>query len=140
MSYIYFSILAAIGFGFYNFFVGKSGGKISPFLATLFLSLSAASVALVVLLVQKVMGGEVKASSEGLRLACLAGVATGIAEIFYFFSFSKNSNISVVLPIVFTMTVVTGILLGVIFNHESLTFLKMIGTVFSLMGLFLLAR
>ena len=140
MNYLMYGILAAVSFGFYNFFVGKSGGKISPFLATVLLSVAAATVAGLIVLVQKLLGVKIEITSPGIKFAVLAGLAAGVAEIFYFFAFTKNPNISVVLPVVFTITVVTGIILGFTINHESITAIKVLGIVASLFGLFLLTR
>ena len=140
MNYLVYGILAAVGFGFYNFFVGKSGGKISPFLATVLLSIAAATVAGLIIIVQKLLGAKIEITSPGIKFAVLAGLAAGVAEIFYFFAFTKNSNISVVLPVVFTITVVTGVILGFTINHEPVTVIKILGIVASLFGLFLLTR
>ena len=140
MNYLTYGILAAVAFGFYNFFVGKSGGKISPFLATLLLSIAAATVAGLIMLAQKLLGAKIEVTSSGVKFAVLAGLAAGIAEIFYFFAFTKNPNISVVLPVVFTITVVTGVILGFTINHEPITIIKILGIAASLFGLFLLTK
>lgn len=133
-------MVAALGFGFYNFFVGKTTGKITPFVGTFFLSITAAAVALLITLFQKYAGARVEVTSEGVKFAVFAGLATGIAEIFYFFTFSKNPNVSVVLPLVFTVTVVTGVLLGVVFNREPITSIKLIGILLAIVSLYFLSR
>lgn len=141
MNYISFAIFAAVGFGFYNFFVGKSGGKISPFLATAFLTISGFILTIIASLFQKYFAGEkLLVTNDGIKFAVLAGVAAGIAEIFYFFAFSKNTNVSIVLPIVFTLTVITGVILGVIFDNETLSSMKVAGILLGILGLFLLTR
>ena len=140
MNYLAYGVLAAVGFGFYNFFVGKSGGKISPFLATVLLSTAAATVAGLIVIVQKLLGAKIEITSPGIKFAVLAGLAAGVAEIFYFFAFTKNANVSVVLPIVFTITVVTGVLLGIFLNHEPITPFKIVGIALALAALFLLSK
>ena len=135
-----YGILAAVAFGFYNFFVGKSGGKISPFLATFLLSIAAATIAGLIIFAQKIFGVKIEITNPGIKFAILAGLAAGVAEIFYFFAFTKNPNISVVLPVVFTITVVTGVILGFTINHEPITAIKVLGIAASLFGLFLLTR
>ena len=140
MNYLIFSLLAAVGYGFYNFFVGKTGGKITPFIGTLILSSVAILVALVVIVFTKFTGGKLYTTPDGIKFAVGAGLAVGIAEILYFSAFAKNQNVSVVLPIVFTVTVLTGVVLGFVFNQEPISAVKILGILFALIGLFLLGK
>ena len=140
MNYLTSALLAAVSFGFYNFFVGKAGNKITPFVATILLSVTGALVAILVTLIVKYTGGKITVSPEGIKFAILAGLTAGIAEIFYFLTFTKNPSITTVLPIVFTVTVVTGVILGLLFNNESLSTCKFFGMGLSLLALYLLTK
>ncbi len=140
MSYLFFAILAALNYGIYNFLIGRSATKINPFLGTVFFTATSVTVAAIALLIYRFTGKTMEFSVSGARIAVLAGVFAGLAEIFYFFAFSRNSTVSVVLPVVFLVTVLTGVALGFTINSEPVTGVKILGIALGLLSIFLLAR
>ena len=140
MNGLWYAMLAGLGFGAYNFLLGRAGTTISASLGTLILTLVAALIAAICLCVQKISGVSITSTKDTLLLVAAAGVCAGIGEIFYFYTFSKNSTVSVVLPIVFTLTVEVGVVLALVFNGEELTLRRGAGLLFALFALVLLAK
>ena len=142
MNWILVASLSSILFGLYNFFLKYSADKIHPVLATLVLTMSAAIVSLIALIILKITGAvpSFDWTRDGLKFAILSGVASGLGEILFFYLFSKGSPIIIGLPFVFALTVLTGVFLGIIILHEPINLPKIIGIIFTLIGVIILSR
>lgn len=142
MNWILVAVISSILFGLYNFFLKFSADKIHPILATLILTTSAALISLIVLILLKVTGivSTFEWTREGIKYAVLAGIMSSLGEFLFFYLFSKGSPITIGLPLVFALTVLIGILLGIIILHEPLNLPKTIGIIFTLVGVIILSR
>lgn len=142
MNWLVLASLTALGFGIYNFFLKIAADKINPILATAVLTLASAVFAGLAILTLRTIGflPDIHWTKDGLKFAILAGLSAGIADILFFFLFSKGFPLNIGLPFVFTLTVVIAVLLSTIFLHESLTPIRLIGITIALIGVFILSR
>ncbi|MFH1650211.1 MAG: EamA family transporter [Candidatus Woesearchaeota archaeon] len=140
MNWLFFGILAMLSYGFYNFFVRLSAGKISPALGAVILAVSSAIVATSFFLFLKLNGTQTTITTPGIWWAIGAGVFAGLAEVLYFFMFAKGTNISIGLPLVVGGTILVGAVLGILVLHEKLSFIKLAGGVLTVLGIVLLVR
>ncbi len=140
MNWITFAILAASSFGFYNFFIKLSADKLSPTIALMFIAGTSFLVATITTIVLKLSGQELSFSKEVIYLPILAGVFTGIAEIFYLFMFTKNAPLNIGAPFVIGLTSLVSVLLGLIILREPLNATKIVGVCLTIIGLVLLTR
>jgi uncharacterized membrane protein len=140
MNWITFAILAASSFGFYNFFTKLAADKLSPTIALMFIAGASFLVATVSTIVFKASGQELTFSKGAIYLPILAGVFTGIAEIFYLFMFTKNAPLNIGGPVVIGITILVTVLLGLIVLKEPLNAAKIAGICLTMAGVVLLAR
>ena len=140
MSWLTYAILAASGFGFYNFFVKISADKFSPTVAGIFIALSSFVVAVIATLYFKMSGQNLVFTKSSLVLLILAGIFTALGEFFFLFMYAKGSPITIGNPVVVGGTVLVSMILGVIVLKEPMNITKVAGTIFVLIGLVLLAR
>lgn len=140
MNWIAFAILAASGFGFYNLFTKISADKLSPTIALMFIAGTSFSVAVVSTLILKFTGHNLTITKSALIFPILAGLSTGIAEIFYLIMFTKNSPVSIGTPFVLSATLLITTLLGIIVLREGITAAKIAGIMITVVGLIILAR
>lgn len=139
MTWLPFAILASVCFGFYNLFTRFAATTLSPTLALMLLAGTSFIVASVATLVLKFSGAEVTFSTQGIWFPVLAGLATGLAEIFYLLMFTRGGTLSAGTPFVLVATSCIASLLGLVFLHESISVVKAIGFALSVIGLILLS-
>jgi len=140
MNWLTFAILAATSFGFYNFFTKLSASKLSPTIALMIITGTAFVVALISTLSFKLAGHTLTFSKNALLFPILAGIFTGIAEIFYLFMFTKNAPLNVGNPLVVGGTIVAAVLLSLLILKEPLTTTKIAGILVTIIGLVILSR
>lgn len=140
MGWLSFAALAAVSFGFYNFFTKLSADKMSPVIALLFITGSAFLVALVGLLVMKVSGQELIFSKQKILWPILAGVSTGFAEIFYLFMFANKAPLAIANPIVVGGTIIVAVILGTLLLKEHINWVQATGLLFTLIGIIILTK
>lgn len=140
MGWLAFALLAAVGYGVYNFFSRLSGEKVNPVLGVLLVYGVSLLVALVYLLVYKFTGGKLEVQKSGLIFPILAGLFTGVAEIAYLYMYNRGTPLNIGNPLVVGGTVVLATVLGTIILKEPLTLLKVIGILLTLSGLVILSR
>jgi uncharacterized membrane protein len=140
MTWLAYGIFAAISFGFYNFYTKLSSNKFSPTIALLFLTGTSFSIALLATIFFKITGRPLVFSRDHIYLPVLAGIATGAAEIFYLFMFSKAAPLGAGTTIVVGGSFAVAVLLGVFFLKEQIDILKIVGFVSVILGIFLLSK
>jgi len=140
MNWITFAVLAATSFGFYNFFTKLTAGKLSPTIALMFIAGTSFVVAMIATLVFKVTGQTLTFSKNAILFPVLAGVFTGLAEIFYLFMFTKNAPLSIGNPLVVGGTIIVAVILGLIILREPLNTVKIAGILLTLVGIALLTK
>jgi len=140
MNWFTYAILAASSFGFYNFFTKLSADKMSPSIALMFMTGTSFIIAMITTLVFKFTGQELTFSKNVILFPILAGVFTGVAELFYLFMFAKNAPISIGNPLVVGGTVLVAVVLGLIVLKEPLNSMKIAGITVTILGLVILSR
>lgn len=140
MNWLIYAILAASGFGFYNFFTKISADKFSPTVANIFIAGTSFLVAVISTIYLKTSGQNLTFTKESLLLPIAAGIFTGVAEIFYLTMYSKNAPITIGGPLVIGGTVVVAVILGLIFLKEPMGITKIAGILFVITGFVLLAK
>lgn len=140
MNWITFAILAAIGFGFYDYFVRLSSESLSPTIALMILAASAFCVAAFATFILMITGHALSFPRGSIHLPILAGLFTGVADILYLLMFAKNPSLSIGAPFVVGGTVLVATLLGIVILKEPLNVVKVAGIVLTLVGLIILTR
>lgn len=79
-------------------------------------------------------------TTQGVTLAIIAGVVWAVGQIFFYVTLSKDAPLSVVIPLVVGGVGVGGVLAGVMFFSEQLSFLRFTGISIVLIGSLILAR
>ena len=123
------------GWGFWGFFLKLSDKRIGQQVAFW------DSIALLIIIILYLLFSNqlfpLKNDAAGISWGILAGVAAGVASIFFFVLLSKN-------PVGYLVTLsalypAITIILSVIFLHEQITPVKAIGFIFAFMAFILLA-
>jgi len=140
MNWITFAILAATSFGFYNFFTKLAADKLSPTIALMFIAGATFLVAMISTIAFKISGQELTFSKETILFPILAGVFTGIAEIFYLYMFTKDAPLNIGAPLVIGITIIVTVLMGLIVLKEPLNVAKIVGICLTIVGLMILVR
>lgn len=140
MNWLTFGFLAAGCFGFYNVFIKLSADKLSPTIALMFIAGTSFIIAVVATIIFKLTGQDLVINKNALIFPILAGVSTGIAEIFYLFMYSKNAPVSIGTPFVLAGTMLVAVLFGALILKEGLPAIKIAGIVITIVGLFILSR
>lgn len=135
MEGIIFILVALIFYALYNFFIKVSSGNIHQVVGAVILQITAALFGGLILLYLKLTNKELMISQKGIIFAVLAGVCIGIAEITYFFVFSKGVSASVAIPIVMGGTVLVGSLLGIFFLKEAINLWHVLASLLIIVGI-----
>ncbi|MFA6529195.1 MAG: EamA family transporter [Candidatus Gracilibacteria bacterium] len=134
MNWIFLAIITGVSFGLYNFLIKLSSSHIDQLLGALVLQLAALVIGglfFTVKLIQK----PIEVSSSGVKLAILAGVFVGLAEVLSFYVFAKGAPASVGIPIIIGTSILVGSLLGILFLKESPTIFNYLGITLVIIGI-----
>lgn len=139
MTYLLVAV-AALMFGLYNVFIKVSSNHIQAVLGAVVLQLVAALVGLGMLAyLHLATSTEMTATSRGLMLSALAGVAIGLVEIASFVVYGRGLAVAVGNPLIVggSLVVTTGVGLFVLREHLNGTQLVAIALI--MLGIGLLA-
>ena len=140
MNWLTFAILAALSYGFYNFFAKLSSDKLSPTIGAMFISGTAFLVAAISTIIFRITGQNLSVSKNGILFPIIAGLFAGLAEVFYLFMFSKNTPVSLGNPLVVGGTTFIAVILGLLILKEPINLTRIIGILATLIGLIILSR
>lgn len=140
MQWIFYAVFAALSFGFYNFFVKLTSDKFSPTVGLLILTATSFLVALGATLFLKVSGRPIVFTRDAVMLPIFAGLATGLAEIFYLLAFSKGAPLGIGTTLVIGGTMIVATILGFVILKEPLSAEKIVGFLLVVGGLLLLTK
>jgi transporter family protein len=132
--------MSAFFYGGYNFLIKLSSGKVDQVLGAVTLKAAAFMVGISALLALRLQGKTFVFSNEGLFVACMAGVAAGLAEISSFLVFSQGVSAARGLPVIIGGSIVFAVLLGVLFLHESIGWRDGAGIALVICGILLLTN
>lgn len=141
MNWLTTAILAIIFLSAYNFVLKLTADKISNFYGLPLIAFGALIMGIIGTLLTKVFRiGNLTYTNKGVLFALATGLIWGIGELFFFLVFTKNTPLSIGLPIVIGGLIMVGSILGTVFLNEPLTMAKAGGVLAILLGIILLAR
>ena len=139
MNWLSFALATIIFYSLMDFFIKLSSDKIHAGLSGFIINLVATIVLLVFLFYSKFQGEKVLATKPGgILYSTLAGVAIGLATIFFLKMFATGTNLSLGVPLVRMGIVLLASILGIVFLKEGVDLKYFAGFAFSLLGLYLL--
>lgn len=139
MNWLSLALIVIFFYSLMDFFVKLSSDKIHSGWGGFIINLSATLVLLVFLIYSKFQGEKVFESKPGgILYSIIAGVAIGIATIFFLKMFALGTNLSVGVPLVRIGIVIFAGLLGILLLKEGVNFKYFIGFFLSLGGLYLI--
>jgi bacterial/archaeal transporter family protein len=140
-SYLLWAVIGMIGYSVTAMLVklATQSGRFSGYFVLMISSAMVVATSTTITVLRgdmKAFSRENLASADGI-FALGAGVALVIAVVFYFLALSEGP-ISVVVPI-YSMFVVGGAVLGMVFLHEPLTLRKAVGILLAAVSIYLIA-
>jgi len=138
MKSILIAVFAGFLFGAYNYCIKLSAHLIHEILGAVILQVVAFILGAAVLIYLKWNQVPMTWTHQGLKWAIAAGVFVGLAEIFSFYVFSSGMKVSMGVPIIIGVTILTSVILGVVFSKELVTMQDLIGMLFISGGIALL--
>lgn len=139
MNWILLSLATILFYSLFDFFLKLSSDKINSGLGAFLLNFISAIVLLVYLVYLKLNGQKIiEYKSNGLLYTLIAGIAIGLASIFFIRVFAVGVNLSVGVPLIRIGMVVLASFLGIIFLKEGFNLKYLVGFIVSLFGLYLI--
>ena len=141
MNWLSLILISIAGFGTSNALVRYFSTRVSPIVGTVLLIAGMSLTALVIILVNVIIGGKTPIPDRyTIAAAILAGVISTAAQIVYSSTLAKGLPLSIAIPLLVGGLGVAGVIAGVAVFHESLSIMKLIGVSVILVGTIILAR
>jgi uncharacterized membrane protein len=134
---IFFAIIAAVAFGIWTVFHQQAANKIDYLFGAILVSLTAV-IAGVILLLPRIKSTTLFTDPKGILFAVLAGLCALTIDIFALKAYGSGMAVSVAGPIIISGSVAIAAIIG-LFMGESLTFAKVLGIIFVIIGAGILA-
>ena len=139
MNWIGYAIVAIFSISIFDFLLKLSIGKIHNSLAGFLANLVGAFVIFLFLIFSFSQNEKVFTTKPGgILIAVLAGIAVGLANIFFLKLYGTGVNFSIAQPFVRVGVVIVGSLIGAILLKEGASIKYLIGFSLSLIGLYLI--
>ncbi len=139
MNWYLTTIIAIVGFSGANALSRYISTKFSPIFSFPFFVFGSFVFSLIALLFFKIFSQEKTVfSSQGVTIAIIAGIIWAIGQLSFFISL-KSAPLSLLSCLIIGGIGIGGVLAGVIFFHETLSFMRIIGIVVILIGSIVLA-
>ena len=129
MNWMFFGITAGLFFAIYNSLLKDSSVHVHALIGSIALSVGSALFSLLLVLAFKAAGQEIKITSDGVKMAMLAGVFSAIGGFCYFVMYQKKAPISLGLPLLSVSTIIFSAIIGLMFFGEKLTTVKIVGLI-----------
>lgn len=141
MNWFTSAIIAILFLSFYNFILKVASSKISSIHALPFIAGGVFVASLIGLTLSKVSSlNNLQYTKHGALYAVFAGLFWGLGIIFAVLMYSKNTPLSIGLPLITGGLAIIGSILGILFLKEPVTALKVFGVVVTLVGLIILSK
>lgn len=140
MSWQIFAVLSLVFSAVYNILAKLGATKMNVFASNATIAATSLIIAISVFLFGAPISSLTASGPTPLVYSILSGLSVGAYAVFYMLSLSKSAPISVALPLVFGGSIVLTAILSVIFLGESVSYLKVAGLTFIIIGLALLSR
>lgn len=128
-------------YGFYDFFIKLSAGRIDSTIGALVCQLFSVLTIIFLFIYRRYVLKNylIKINWQGFMFVATAGILIGLALVSLFFFFTnKNEKAITAFPVITSLRNITLIFLGIIILKENFTFVKAIGFLFSLIGVYFL--
>jgi uncharacterized membrane protein len=137
--WVIYAFATIICYSFFDVFLKMSSDKMHSSMNNVIVNIVAFFVGLVYLWYAKMQGEKVFSIKEGGMIpAVLAGIAVGLAGIFFVKMFASDVPVSLGVPIVRIGMVIGATMLGVFLLKEGLSIKLTFGALISLVGLYLI--
>ena len=137
-SWKIFAVLYTLGVTGYAIGAKFSGGRISPLLGVLIMTVCSLLIIISFLIYTKIYGGQFTYNRYGVEAAIFAGASIAIADIALFFMYARGAELSIAGVVTEVISIAVIVLVGILFLKEPLTLPKMLGLVFSAIGIIFL--
>lgn len=135
------AIITGFLYGSYDTFIKLSSQKIDSSLGSLIVQIFSVLTIIFLIFYQKLIMKTFnpKVTRAGILLSGIAGALIGLALVSLFLLLSKReAKVIIALPTILLLRYLTVVLIGVFVLKESLSLIKVIGILFSLLSLYLL--
>jgi len=139
-AWFWYAIVAAVLYGAHQIFTRFAAERIGDGLGGFIVEASAALSILIYLAILWFAGRwNQKFTGTGFNYSLLTGICVGAGTIAFFLLFQKGGPLSVV-PAILAGGASIMALVGILFFHEALSWQRIIGITFAIIGLFLLRK
>ena len=139
-AWFWYAVVAAVLYGAHQIFTRMAAERIGEGLGGFIVEASAASSILIYLAILWLVGRwNQKFSEAGFNYSLLTGICVGAGTIAFFLLFQKGGPLSSVPPILAGGAAIMAIA-GILFFREALSWQRIVGVVFAIIGLFLLRK
>jgi bacterial/archaeal transporter family protein len=139
-SWFWYAVVAALLYGAHQIFTRLAAERIGEGLGGFIVEASAALSILIYLAVLWLAGRwSQKFSAIGFNYSLLTGICVGAGTIVFFLLFQRGGPLSAV-PAILAGGAAIMVIAGVLFFHEPLTWQRLAGVTFAIIGLLLLRR
>ena len=137
-GWFFYAVGAAILYGAHQIFTKMASDRISDGLGGFVVEASAAATILIYLGYLRFFGNwNQTGSAPGVWYSVLTGICVGVGTIFFFLLFQKGGPLSSV-PMILAGGAAIMAIAGILFFKEPVAFVRLLGIVLALAGLFLL--
>jgi transporter family protein len=140
MNWFWYAVGAAILYGLHQIFTRMAADKIGDGLGG-FVVESTAAVTILAYLATLYFSGHwnQQITNSGLAYSVLTGICVGVGTVFFFILFQRGGPLSAV-PMILAGGAALMAFAGIFWFREPASFARIIGIVFSILGLFLLRQ
>ena len=139
MSWLTFALLTIVFYSLFDFLVKLSSSRIHGGLAAFIMNIVSAVVVLIYLIFLASKGEKViDIKQNGLLFSTLAGLAIGLASIFFVKMFATGTNLSIGVPLIRIGIVLFTSVLGVLLLKETINLKYLVGFILASIGLYLI--
>lgn len=137
--WLFFAGATILFYSIFDFLVKVSSSKINGSFGAFIMNFVSAIVVLIYMIYSSLQGEKVLSNKPGgIFYSTLAGIAIGLASIFFIRMFATGTNLSVGVPLVRIGIVVLASIIGIFLLKEGINLRYIVGFLFSLFGLYLI--
>ena len=137
--WLFFAGATILFYSIFDFLVKISSSKINGSFGAFIMNFVSAIVVLIYMIYSSFQGEKVLSNKPGgIFYSTLAGIAIGLASIFFIRMFATGTNLSIGVPLVRIGIVVLASIIGIFLLKEGVSLRYILGFLFSLFGLYLI--
>ena len=133
-----FAVLYTLGATGYAIAAKFSSGRISPLLGAMIMTACSLIIIAGFIVFNRIYGVQFTYNRYGVEAAIFAGVAIALADISLFFMYARGAQLSIAGVLTEVISIAVIALVGLILLKEPLTVSKVLGLIFSAIGVIFL--